>query len=250
MAVTKLVLVRHGESEWNKENRFTGWTDVELSDKGREEATEAGQLLKKEGFVFDYAYTSVLKRAIHTLWNILDQIDQQWLPVEKNWRLNERHYGALQGLDKAETAAKYGDDQVKLWRRGFEITPPELTKDDSRYPGHDPRYANLQPSELPVTESLATTIERVVPYWEEVIKPRVQKGEKVIIAAHGNSLRALVKHLDKMSEDEILELNIPTAVPLVYEFDENMKPIKHYYLGDQAEIAAKAAAVANQGKAK
>ncbi|WGO82801.1 2,3-diphosphoglycerate-dependent phosphoglycerate mutase [Arsenophonus apicola] len=250
MAVTKLVLVRHGESEWNKENRFTGWTDVELSDKGREEATEAGQLLKKEGFVFDYAYTSVLKRAIHTLWNILDQIDQQWLPVEKNWRLNERHYGALQGLDKAETAAKYGDDQVKLWRRGFEITPPELTKDDSRYPGHDPRYANLQPSELPVTESLATTIERVVPYWEEVIKPRVQKGEKVIIAAHGNSLRALVKHLDKMSEDEILELNIPTAVPLVYEFDENMKPIKHYYLGDQAEIAAKADAVANQGKAK
>ncbi|HGJ5873530.1 MAG TPA: 2,3-diphosphoglycerate-dependent phosphoglycerate mutase [Arsenophonus apicola] len=250
MAVTKLVLVRHGESEWNKENRFTGWTDVELSDKGREEATEAGQLLKKEGFVFDYAYTSVLKRAIHTLWNILDQIDQQWLPVEKNWRLNERHYGALQGLDKAETAAKYGDDQVKLWRRGFEITPPELTKDDSRYPGHDPRYANLQPSGLPVTESLATTIERVVPYWEEVIKPRVKKGEKVIIAAHGNSLRALVKHLDKMSEDEILELNIPTAVPLVYEFDENMKPIKHYYLGDQAEIAAKAAAVANQGKAK
>lgn len=227
MAVTKLVLVRHGESEWNKENRFTGWTDVELSDKGREEATDAGQLLKKEGFVFDYAYTSVLKRAIHTLWNILDQIDQQWLTVEKNWRLNERHYGALQGLDKAETAAKYGDDQVKLWRRGFEITPPELTKDDPRYPGNDPRYANLNPSELPVTESLATTIERVVPYWEEVIKPRVAKGEKVIIAAHGNSLRALVKHLDKMSEDEILELNIPTAVPLVYEFDENMQPIKH-----------------------
>ncbi|SPP31002.1 2,3-bisphosphoglycerate-dependent phosphoglycerate mutase [Arsenophonus endosymbiont of Aleurodicus floccissimus] len=246
MAVTKLVLVRHGESEWNKENRFTGWTDVELSDKGREEATDAGQLLKKEGFVFDYAYTSVLKRAIHTLWNILDQIDQQWLTVEKNWLLNERHYGALQGLDKAETAAKYGDDQVKLWRRGFEITPPELTKDDPRYPGNDPRYANLKPSELPVTESLATTIERAVPYWEEVIKPRVVKGEKVIIAAHGNSLRALVKHLDKMSEDEILELNIPTAVPLVYEFDENMQPIKHYYLGHQTEIAA----VANQGKAK
>lgn len=216
MAVTKLVLVRHGESEWNKENRFTGWTDVELSDKGREEATDAGQLLKKEGFVFDYAYTSVLKRAIHTLWNILDQIDQQWLTVEKNWRLNERHYGALQGLDKAETAAKYGDDQVKLWRRGFEITPPELTKDDPRYPGNDPRYANLNPSELPVTESLATTIERVVPYWEEVIKPRIAKGEKFIIAAHCNSLRALVKHLDKMSEDEIIELNIPTAVPLVY----------------------------------
>lgn len=250
MSVTKLVLVRHGESEWNKENRFTGWTDVELSDKGREEATEAGQLLKKEGFVFDYAYTSVLKRAIHTLWNILDQINQQWLPIEKNWRLNERHYGALQGLDKAKTAAKYGEDQVKLWRRGFEITPPELTKDDFRYPGHDPRYANLQPSELPVTESFVTTIERVVPYWEEVIKPRVKKGEKVIIVAHGNSLRALVKHLDKMSEDEILELNIPTAVPLVYEFDKNMKLIKHYYLGDQDEIAAKAAAVANQGKVK
>ncbi|MFS1537917.1 MAG: 2,3-diphosphoglycerate-dependent phosphoglycerate mutase [Candidatus Phlomobacter fragariae] len=242
MAITKLVLVRHGESKWNKENRFTGWTDVELSDKGRKEATDAGQLLKKEGFVFDYAYTSVLKRAIHTLWNILDQIDQQWLAVEKNWRLNERHYGALQGLDKTETAAKYGDDQVKLWRRGFKITPPELTKDDPRYPDNDPRYANLTPSELPVTESLATTIERVVPYWEEVIKPRVAKGEKVIIAAHGNSLRALVKHLDKMSEEEILELNIPNSVPLVYEFDKNMKPIKHYYLGDQAEIAA------NQGQ--
>ncbi|MFV9996490.1 MAG: 2,3-diphosphoglycerate-dependent phosphoglycerate mutase [Arsenophonus endosymbiont of Dermacentor nuttalli] len=250
MTVTKLVLIRHGESEWNKENRFTGWTDLELSHKGHQEAKKAGQLLKKDGFVFDYAYTSVLKRAIHTLWNILDQIDQQWLPVEKNWRLNERHYGALQGLDKTETAAKYGDEQVKLWRRGFEITPPELTKDDPRYPGNDPRYANLAPSELPVTESLATTIERVVPYWENVIKPRIAKGEKVIIAAHGNSLRALVKHLDNMSEEEILELNIPTAVPLVYEFDENIHPIKHYYLGDQAEIAAKAAAVANQGKAK
>ncbi|SFN49001.1 2,3-diphosphoglycerate-dependent phosphoglycerate mutase [Xenorhabdus japonica] len=250
MAVTKLVLVRHGESEWNKENRFTGWTDVELSDKGRSEAQQAGQLLKEEGFTFDFAYTSVLKRAIHTLWNILDQVDQQWLSVEKSWKLNERHYGALQGLDKAETAAKYGDDQVKLWRRGFAITPPDLTQDDERYPGHDPRYANLKPEELPVTESLATTIERVVPYWEEVIKPRVEKGEKVIIAAHGNSLRALVKYLDNMSEEAILELNIPTAVPLVYEFDENMKPIKHYYLGNADEIAAKAAAVANQGKAK
>ncbi|HGJ5875725.1 MAG TPA: 2,3-diphosphoglycerate-dependent phosphoglycerate mutase [Arsenophonus sp.] len=250
MTVTKLVLVRHGESEWNKENRFTGWTDVELSHKGRQEAKEAGQLLKKDGFIFDYAYTSVLKRAIHTLWNILDQIDQQWLPVEKNWRLNERHYGALQGLDKAETATKYGDEQVKLWRRSFEITPPELTKDDLRYPGNDPRYANLAPSELPVTESLATTIKRVVPYWENVIKPKIAKGEKVIIAAHGNSLRALVKHLDNMSEEEILELNIPTAMPLVYEFDENMHPIKHYYLGDQTEIAAKATAIANQGKAK
>ena len=250
MAVTKLVLVRHGESVWNKENRFTGWTDVELSEKGRNEAQEAGKLLKAEGFVFDYAYTSVLKRAIHTLWNILDQVDQQWLPVEKSWKLNERHYGALQGLNKAETAEKYGDEQVKQWRRGFAITPPELTKDDERFPGKDPRYASLTAAELPLTESLALTIDRVTPYWEEVIKPRVASGEKVIIAAHGNSLRALVKYLDNMSEDEILELNIPTAVPLVYEFDENMKPIKRYYLGNADEIAAKAAAVANQGKAK
>lgn len=250
MAVTKLVLVRHGESEWNKENRFTGWTDVELSEKGRAEAQEAGQLLKKEGFSFDFAYTSVLKRAIHTLWNILDQVNQQWLPVEKSWKLNERHYGALQGLDKAETAAKYGDEQVKLWRRGFAITPPALEKSDERFPGHDPRYAKLAESELPATESLAITIDRVVPYWTDVIKPRVASGEKVIIAAHGNSLRALVKYLNNMSEDEILELNIPTAVPLVYEFDENMKPLRRYYLGDQDAIAAKAAAVANQGKAK
>ncbi|AKJ41934.1 2,3-diphosphoglycerate-dependent phosphoglycerate mutase [Pragia fontium] len=250
MAITKLVLVRHGESEWNKENRFTGWTDVELSDKGRAEAAQAGELLKAEGFVFDFAYTSVLKRAIHTLWNILDTMDCQWLPVEKSWKLNERHYGALQGLNKAETAKKYGDEQVKLWRRGFAITPPELTKEDERYPGHDRRYANLKPSELPVTESLATTIERVIPYWSDIIKPRIASGERVIIAAHGNSIRALVKYLDNMDEDEVLELNIPTGVPLVYEFDENMNPIKHYYLGNADEIAAKAAAVANQGKAK
>ncbi|HFS6714313.1 TPA: 2,3-diphosphoglycerate-dependent phosphoglycerate mutase [Proteus mirabilis] len=250
MAVTKLVLVRHGESVWNKENRFTGWTDVELSDKGRNEAQEAGKLLKAEGFTFDYAYTSVLKRAIHTLWNILDEVDQQWLPVEKSWKLNERHYGALQGLNKAETAEKYGDEQVKQWRRGFAVTPPELTKDDDRFPGKDPRYASLTEAELPLTESLALTIDRVTPYWEEVIKPRVASGDKVIITAHGNSLRALVKYLDNMSEEEILELNIPTAVPLVYEFDENMKPIKRYYLGNAEEIAAKAAAVANQGKAK
>ena len=250
MAVTKLVLVRHGESVWNKENRFTGWTDVELSDKGRNEAQEAGKLLKAEGFTFDYAYTSVLKRAIHTLWNILDEVDQQWLPVEKSCKLHERHYGALQGLNKAETAEKYGDEQVKQWRRGFAVTPPELTKDDDRFPGKDPRYASLTEAELPLTESLALTIDRVTPYWEEVIKPRVASGDKVIIAAHGNSLRALVKYLDNMSEEEILELNIPTAVPLVYEFDENMKPIKRYYLGNAEEIAAKAAAVANQGKAK
>lgn len=250
MSVTKLVLVRHGESEWNKENRFTGWTDVDLSDKGRGEAKQAGQLLKQEGFTFDFAYTSVLKRAIHTLWNVLDQMDLQWLPVEKSWKLNERHYGALQGLNKAETAEKYGDDQVKLWRRGFAVTPPELTKEDERYPGHDPRYAHLDPKDLPVTESLATTIDRVIPYWTQVIKPRVAKGERVIIAAHGNSLRALVKYLDNLSEDEILELNIPTGVPLVYEFDEKMNPTKRYYLGNAEEIAAKAAAVANQGKAK
>ena len=245
MAVTKLVLVRHGESEWNKENRFTGWTDVELSDKGRAEAKSAGKLLKEQGFSFDFAYTSVLKRAIHTLWNVLDELEQQWLPVEKSWKLNERHYGALQGLNKAETAQK-----VKLWRRGFAVTPPELTKEDERYPGHDPRYAKLSEQELPVTESLATTIDRVIPYWTDVIKPRIASGERVIIAAHGNSLRALVKYLDNLSEDEILELNIPTGVPLVYEFDENLKPLKRYYLGDAAEIAAKAAAVANQGKAK
>lgn len=249
MAITKLVLIRHGESEWNKENRFTGWTDVDLSDKGRSEAKAAGQLLKKEGFIFDFAYTSVLKRAIHTLWGVLDQMDQQWLPVEKSWKLNERHYGALQGLNKSETAKKYGDEQVKLWRRAFAITPPPLTKDDQRYPGHDLRYAALTEKELPLTESLATTIERVIPYWNDVIKPRVAKGEKVIIAAHGNSLRALVKYLDNMSEEAILELNIPTGIPLVYEFDEKMDVIKHYYLGNAEEIAAKAAAVANQGAA-
>ena len=250
MAVTKLVLVRHGESQWNKENRFTGWYDVDLSEKGVSEAKAAGKLLKEEGYSFDFAYTSVLKRAIHTLWNVLDELDQAWLPVEKSWKLNERHYGALQGLDKAETAKKYGDEQVKQWRRGFAVTPPELEKSDERFPGHDPRYAKLKPEELPTTESLALTIERVIPYWTEVIKPRIESGERVIIAAHGNSLRALVKYLDDLGEDEILELNIPTGVPLVYEFDENFKPVKHYYLGNADEIAAKAAAVANQGKAK
>lgn len=249
MAVTKLVLVRHGESQWNQENRFTGWYDVDLSDKGQEEAKAAGQLLKKEGFHFDFAYTSVLKRAIHTLWNVLDQLDQAWLPVEKSWRLNERHYGALQGLNKAETAEKYGDEQVKQWRRGFAVTPPELEPEDPRFPGQDPRYAGLTAQQLPTTESLALTIERVIPYWNQSILPRIKSGEKVIIAAHGNSLRALVKYLDNLSEEEILELNIPTGVPLVYEFDENFKPLKRYYLGDADEIAAKAAAVANQGKA-
>jgi 2,3-bisphosphoglycerate-dependent phosphoglycerate mutase len=250
MTVTKLVLVRHGESQWNNENRFTGWYDIDLSEKGRTEAKAAGKLLKGEGFTFDFAYTSVLKRAIHTLWNVLDELDQAWLPTEKTWKLNERHYGALQGLDKSETAAKYGDEQVKLWRRGFAVTPPALEKSDERFPGNDPRYAKLTDAELPTTESLALTIDRVIPYWNDVIKPRIVRGERVIIAAHGNSLRALVKYLDDLSEDEILELNIPTGVPLVYEFDENLKPIKRYYLGDADEIAAKAAAVANQGKAK
>ncbi|MGP1931255.1 MAG: 2,3-diphosphoglycerate-dependent phosphoglycerate mutase [Arsenophonus sp. ET-YP4-MAG3] len=233
MLVTKLVLIRHGESEWNKENRFTGWTDIKLSKKGHKEAKAAGKLLKKNGFIFDYAYTSVLKRAIHTLWNILDQIDQQWLPVEKNWRLNERHYGALQGLNKMKAMIKYGDEQVKLWRRGFKIKPPELTKDDPRYHNNDLRYANLNQSDLPVTESLATTIERVIPYWNKVIKPRVSKGEKIIIVAHGNSLRALVKYLDKINEEEIFKLNIPTAVPFIYEFDKNIKPINHYYFNNE-----------------
>lgn len=248
MTIIKLVLVRHGESEWNQENRFTGWTDVDLSEKGRLEAKHAGQLLKQEGFCFDFAYTSVLKRAIHTLWHILDEMEQQWLTVEKSWKLNERHYGALQGLNKAETAQKYGDDQVKLWRRGFAITPPALTKDDVRYPGNDPRYASLNSDEIPLTESLASTIERVIPYWNLAIKPRIEKGERVIIAAHGNSLRALVKYLDKLSDDAVLELNIPTGVPLIYEFDEQMNPLRSYYLGNADEIAAKAAAVANQGK--
>src|SRR5471032_2653344 len=246
----KIVFMRHGESTWNLDNRFTGWTDVDLTEKGVNEARAAGQILKEAGFTFDVAYTSVLKRAIRTLWLSLDAMDMMYLPIKHDWRLNERHYGALQGLDKAETAAKYGDEQVKQWRRGFAVTPPELDRADERFPGHDPRYAKLRPEELPTTESLALTIDRVIPYWTDVIKPRIESGERVIIAAHGNSLRALVKYLDNLSEDEILELNIPTGVPLVYEFDENFKPIKHYYLGNADEIAAKAAAVANQGKAK
>lgn len=250
MAIKKLVLVRHGESTWNQENRFTGWTDVELSDKGKQEAIQAGLLLKEQGFEFDIAYTSVLKRAIHTLWSILDGVEQSWLPVEKSWRLNERHYGALQGLNKAETAQKYGDEQVKLWRRGFAITPPALTIDDPRYPGKDPRYAKLTPAQCPLTESLALTIDRVLPYWNQVIKPKVANNEKVIIVAHGNSLRALVKYLDNMSDEAIIDLNIPTGVPLVYEFNEQMNVIQHYYLGNAEEIAEKQNKVANQGKAK
>lgn len=247
MAMTKLVLVRHGESQWNQENRFTGWHDVGLSDRGRGEAKLAGKILQEEGFKFSIAYTSVLKRAIHTLWNILDELDQVWIPVEKAWQLNERHYGALQGLNKSETAEKYGEEQVKQWRRGFTVTPPELSCQDSRFPGYDQRYSSLKHSDLPTTESLSSTIDRVVPYWNKFILPQIKNGERVIIAAHGNSLRALVKHIDGMSEEEILELNIPTGVPLVYEFDKSFLPRRHYYLGDMNEIAKKTAAVANQG---
>jgi 2,3-bisphosphoglycerate-dependent phosphoglycerate mutase len=246
----KVVLIRHGESQWNKENRFTGWHDVDLSEKGLEEANAAGNLLKEEGYTFDLAFTSTLKRAIRTLWITLDNMDLMWIPVIRNWRLNERHYGALQGLNKAETAEKHGEDQVLIWRRSYDIPPPELEKDDERYPGNDPRYKDLTEDELPLTECLKDTVERVLPAWNDQIAPEIKAGKKVIIAAHGNSLRALVKYLDNISDEDILKLNIPTGIPLVYELDEDLKPIKHYYLGDQDAIAAKQAAVANQGKAK
>jgi 2,3-bisphosphoglycerate-dependent phosphoglycerate mutase len=246
----KLVLVRHGESEWNKLNLFTGWTDVDLSEKGHEEAAAAGRLLKAEGYDFDVCYTSYLKRAIHTLNHILDEMDRVWLPVTKTWKLNERHYGALQGLNKSETAEKYGEDQVKIWRRSFDVKPPKLEETDDRNPANQAIYASVNPKELPLTESLETTIERVVPYFENVIKKDMKAGKRVIIAAHGNSLRALVKYFEDMSKDEILGVNIPTGVPLVYEFDDNFKVIRKYYLGDQEALAAKMAAVANQGKAK
>jgi 2,3-bisphosphoglycerate-dependent phosphoglycerate mutase len=245
----KLVLLRHGESIWNKENLFTGWTDVDLSDQGKAEARRAGELLKAEEFSFDVAFTSVLKRAIRTLWITLDELDLMWIPVEHSWRLNERHYGALQGLNKAQTAAKYGDDQVLVWRRSYDVPPPALEPSDPRYPGNDPRYRDLSPSELPVTECLKDTVARFLPYWHQAIVPTIQAGKKVIIAAHGNSLRALVKYLDKISDEAIVGLNIPTGVPLVYELTEQLKPIRHYYLGDPEEVARAAAAVANQGKA-
>jgi len=243
-------MVRHGESVWNAENRFTGWTDVALSEKGHGEAKKGADILQKEGYTFDVAYTSTLKRAIRTLWYVLEGLDLMWIPIHNTWRLNERHYGALQGLNKAETAAQYGDEQVKIWRRSYDTPPPALTPDDERFPAKDPRYQNVPVEELPLTECLKDTIERVLPYWNDVIAPDIKAGKKVIIAAHGNSLRALVKYLDNMSEAEIMELNIPTGVPLVYELDENLKPIKHYYLGDAAEIAAAMDAVAKQGKAK
>ena len=242
----KLVLLRHGESTWNQENRFTGWTDVDLSERGRAEAQEAGRLLRDGGFVFDVAYTSLLKRAIRTLWASLDAIDRLWIPVEKSWRLNERHYGALQGLNKAETSAQHGEAQTKIWRRSYDIPPPPLTRDDPRHPSHDPRYADLRPSDLPLTESLKDTVARFLPYWHDTIAPSIRAGKRVVIAAHGNSLRALVKYLDDVSEAEIIELNIPTGIPLVYELDGNLKPLRHYYLGDPAAAAAAAAKVANQ----
>lgn len=242
----KLVLLRHGESTWNKENRFTGWTDVDLSPKGLEEAKEAGVVLKKEGYVFDVAFTSLLKRAIRTLWIALDELDQLWLPVEKTWRLNERHYGALQGLNKAETAAKYGDEQVHIWRRSYDVLPPLVDEASEHFPGNDPRYKGMKG--LPKGEALKHTVDRMLPYWNETIAPAVKAGKRVLVAAHGNSLRALVQHLDGLNEAEIMALNIPTGVPLVYELDQNLKPIRHYYLGDQAKIEAAAKAVAAQGK--
>lgn len=249
-AVHKLVLIRHGESDWNVANKFTGWTDVDLSEKGLKEANAAGKLLKGEGYVFDVAYTSLLKRAIRTLWITLDNMDLMWIPVHRTWRLNERHYGSLQGLDKAETAAKYGDEQVKIWRRSYDTPPPALDETDERFPGSDPRYASLDAADVPKSESLKDTVARFLPAWHDEIAPAIKSGKKVIIAAHGNSLRALVKYLDDMTEEAILALNIPTGTPLVYELDADLKPVKHYYLGDADAIAAAEAAVANQGKAK
>ena len=245
-----VVLLRHGESTWNEENRFTGWTDVDLSKKGLAEAKRAGQKLKAEGFIFDVAFTSVLKRAIHTLWMTLDEMDQIWIPISNSWRLNERHYGALQGLNKAETAAKYGEKQVMLWRRSYDIQPPALTADDPRYPGHDPRYKDLDPRDIPFTECLKDTVARFLPLWHETIAPTIRSGQRVIIAAHGNSLRALVKYLDNVSDEEIVELNIPTGMPLVYKLDDDLNPLTHHYLAAPEEIREAQQAVARQGKAK
>ena len=245
----KLVLLRHGQSTWNLENRFTGWTDVDLSEKGREEAALAGKLLKDDGYEFDLVYTSVLKRAIRTMWIAMDEMDQMWLPVIRHWRLNERHYGGLQGLDKAETAQKHGAEQVKIWRRAYATPPPALTEDDERHPKHDRRYQKLSTDELPLTESLKDTVARFIPYWTDTIAPQIKSGKRVLIVAHGNSLRALVKHLDNISEEEIVGLNIPTGIPLVYELDEELHPIKNDYLGDPDAARKAAEAVANQAKA-
>lgn len=244
----KLVLLRHGESIWNRENRFTGWTDVDLSEQGIAEAHSAGQILKEEGYTFDLAFTSVLKRAIRTLWIVLDELDLMWIPVFRSWRLNERHYGALQKLNKAETAAQHGEKQVHIWRRSYTVRPPALEKTDPRYPGHDPRYRDMDERDIPRTECLKDTVERFLPYWHEVIAPELKAGKRVIIAAHGNSLRALVKYLDKISDEEILQLNIPTGVNLIYELDEELRPLRHYYLGDQTAIQEAIEAVARQGE--
>ncbi len=249
-ATHKLVLLRHGQSTWNLENRFTGWTDVGLSAQGEMEAHTAGKLLREGNYQFDLAYTSVLKRAIKTLWIALEELEMEWLPVVRAWQLNERHYGSLQGLNKAEMAAKFGDAQVKIWRRSYDVPPPQLEWDDPRHPRFDRRYAGLKPEELPATESLKLTLERALPYWHTTIAPSIQAGKRVLIAAHGNSLRALVKYLDNIPDDEIVELNIPTGVPLVYELDADLKPIQHYYLGDPEAVRKAAEAVANQGKSK
>ena len=246
----KLVLLRHGESVWNRENRFTGWTDVDLSEQGLKEAHDAGSLLRQVGFAFDVAFTSVLKRAIRTLWVVLDEMDRMWIPVHNSWRLNERHYGALQGLNKAETAARFGDEQILTWRRSYDVRPPALEPGDERWPGRDPRYKNLGPDDLPATECLKDTVARFLPYWTDTIAPAVKSGRQVIIAAHGNSIRALVKSLDRVSDQDIVGLNIPTGTPLVYELDAALNPLKHYYLGDQERIAAATAAVAAQGRAR
>jgi 2,3-bisphosphoglycerate-dependent phosphoglycerate mutase len=246
----QLVLLRHGESTWNRENRFTGWTDVDLTEQGAAEAKSAGRALRESGFAFDVAHTSVLKRAIRTLWIALDEMDLMWIPVYRSWRLNERHYGALQGLNKAETAAKFGEQQVLIWRRSYDVPPPALDASDPRHPGKDPRYAHLDPGELPLTECLKDTVARFLPYWHETIAPSVAAGQRVIVAAHGNSLRALVKYLDGIGDAEIVGLNIPTGIPLVYELTDDLKPLRHYYLGDADKVAKAVQAVANQGKAK
>ena len=246
----KLVLLRHGESVWNRENKFTGWTDVDLSEQGFAEAKLAGQTLKDNGYQFDIAFTSVLKRAIRTLWTVLDEMDLMWIPICQSWKLNERHYGALQGLNKAETAAKYGDEKILIWRRSYDIPPPKLEKSDDRYPGHDRRYKTMNEEEIPLAECLKDTLERFLPYWHEGIKDQITAGKQVIIAAHGNSLRALVKYLDNVSDEEIVKLNIPTGIPLVYELDDMLNPIKNYYLGDQGKVEQAMQRVANQGKAK
>jgi len=248
--VQKLVLLRHGESLWNKENRFTGWTDIDLTDRGRDEARRAGELMLEAGLQFDLAFTSVLKRAIRTLWIALEEMDRMWIPVHNSWRLNERHYGALQGLNKAETADKFGEEQVRLWRRSYDIPPPALSEDDPRHPGRDPRYATVPAQELPLTECLKDTVDRLLPYWNTSIAPEIRAGRRVVIAAHGNSLRALVKYLDAVSDRDIVDLNIPTGIPLVYELDASLKPLGHYYLGDQEAVAAAVQAVASQGKAR